>query len=157
MTTLTLHEATQRAQLLLKQHQLWPHWSFSFDRAKRRAGACKYRERVISVSQYFVEASSLQEFDQVMLHEIAHAIAGPGAGHGPVWRATARKIGYTGGRTLNKEFYSREQAPWLGLCPNAHRYYRFRKPSKLSSCPACHRGFSMNYVITWQRNPQHQT
>ena len=36
-----------------------------------------------------------EEIRDTVLHEIAHAIAGPEAGHGPLWKATARRIGAT--------------------------------------------------------------
>ncbi len=36
-----------------------------------------------------------EQVRDTVLHEIAHAIAGPEAGHGPLWKATARRIGAT--------------------------------------------------------------
>ena len=38
---------------------------------------------------------SEEQIRDTVLHEIAHAIAGHGAGHGPLWKATARRIGAT--------------------------------------------------------------
>jgi len=41
-----------------------------------------------------VHASSEQLTDTI-LHEIAHALAGPAAKHGPAWKAIARRLGAT--------------------------------------------------------------
>ena len=38
---------------------------------------------------------SKEQIRDTVLHEIAHAIAGREAGHGPLWKVTARRIGAT--------------------------------------------------------------
>ena len=40
-------------------------------------------------------STSLRQVTDTILHEIAHALAGPGAGHGPAWKATASRLGAT--------------------------------------------------------------
>ena len=125
-------------------------WTFDFDRAKRRAGLCNFTDRRITVSRYLAEKYELEEVRQILLHEVAHALVGPDAGHGPTWRSTAASIGYTGGRTHDGEI-AHEQAPWIGLCPAGHEFFRFRKPTRPSSCTKCARGYSPEHGIRWRR------
>lgn len=53
------------------------------------AGICVFKHRVIFIDRR-VRA---KDFEQVMLHEIAHALVGK-PGHGNEWRKVARRIGY---------------------------------------------------------------
>lgn len=75
-------------------------WTFDFDRATKRDGQCDYAKKRITYSGPILPHRTREEFRQTMLHEIAHAMT-PGAQHGPRWRAMARKLGYTGGRTAD--------------------------------------------------------
>lgn len=125
-------------------------WTFGFDRAKRRAGLCNFAERRITVSRYLAEKYSDDEIHQVLLHEVAHALAGSAAGHGPRWRAIADGLGYVGGRTHDGEI-AHERAPWVGACPAGHPHYRFRRPARPTSCGRCSRRFSEEHLIAWRR------
>ena len=86
----------------------------------------------------------------MLLHEIAHALAGHGAAHGPRWRSTAARIGYTGSR-LHDRPIADHRAPWVGSCPAGHEHVRFRRPSAALSCGRCSGRFSRAAVITWRR------
>ena len=119
------------AEALIALH-LDQTWSFAFDNAKRRAGLCDYTRRRISVSRYLTARYDDETNHQTLLHEVAHAMVGPGAGHGPVWRRTAREIGYVGGRTHQGEIAA-ERAGWVGSCPGGHEHVRFRAPRGRSS------------------------
>lgn len=142
------------AEALIRMH-LEPRdgvgsWSFAFDHAKRRAGLCNYTSKRISVSRYLAAKFDDDEIHQILLHEVAHALAGAGAGHGPKWRSVAREIGYVGERTHDGEI-AHELAPWIGHCPAGHQHARFRKPTRESSCAKCARGFSRQHLIQWTR------
>ncbi|MFC6236154.1 SprT-like domain-containing protein, partial [Leucobacter soli] len=91
-------------------------WSFDFDHARRRAGLCNYTDRRITVSRHLAARFEDDEIHQILLHEVAHALAGSAAGHGPEWKRVAREIGYVGGRTHDGEIAA-ELAPWVGRCP----------------------------------------
>lgn len=73
-------------------------WSFAWDHARRRLGSCRYIDKKITLSRYFVacnEASQNQILDTI-LHEIAHALAWKHhqeKGHGPYWRSYCAKLG----------------------------------------------------------------
>ncbi len=90
--------AAALAEDMLEQYGLAERgWTFAFDRATQREGQCDYAKRRITYSGPILEHRTREEFRQTMLHEIAHAMT-PGAKHGPVWKAMAKKLGYTGGR-----------------------------------------------------------
>jgi predicted SprT family Zn-dependent metalloprotease len=124
-------------------------WSFDFDSAKRRAGLCDYTNSKISLSRYFAEIHSIDECEQVILHEIAHGICGKAAGHSKRWLNTATSIGYRAEQFSGKEIAA-ETARWVGLCPNGHAHYRYRKPSRPMSCALCSSSFSARFLISWR-------
>lgn len=125
-------------------------WTFGFDHAKRRAGLCNYTARKITVSRYLAAKFDDDEIHQILLHEVAHAIAGSDAAHGAEWKRIARDIGYVGKRTHEGEI-AHELAPWIGQCPAGHEHARFRKPTRESSCGKCSRSFSRAHLIAWQK------
>lgn len=137
------------AEALIALH-LDASWSFGFDNAKRRAGLCDYTRKRISVSRYLTARYDDDTNHQTLLHEVAHALAGPTAGHGPVWKRQARDIGYVGGTTHAGETAT-ELAPWVGMCPNGHVAYRHRRATRPTSCARCAPHFDARFTITWTR------
>lgn len=125
-------------------------WSFAFDNAKRRAGACDYTRQRITLSRYLSARYDDDTNRQTLLHEIAHALAGARAGHGPLWKRTARGIGYTGGVTHHGETAT-ELAPWVGTCPAGHLAYRHRAATRAMSCSRCSARFDERYLFSWTR------
>ena len=140
---------TRLAEELLAEHLPGGGWTFAFDHAKRRAGACDYTRRRITVSRYLTAKTDEDDVRQILLHEIAHALAGHAAAHGPRWRAAGRRIGYTGER-LHSGPIAHERAAWFGTCPAGHQHYRFRRPAGQLSCGVCGPRFSRAALITWQ-------
>lgn len=144
-----LHRVREWAEALIRLH-LDDSWSFSFDNAKRRAGLCDYSRKRISVSRYLAARYDDDTNHQTLLHEVAHALAGPRAGHGPRWRKIARDLGYVGGTTHTGETAT-ELAPWVGVCPAGHLAYRHRRPSRPASCSRCAPRYDERLLITWTR------
>ena len=125
-------------------------WSFAFDHAKKRAGLCDYTNRRISVSKHLAARYEDDEIHQVLLHEVAHALAGSRAGHGRSWKATATGLGYEGKRLHDGEIAS-ELAPWTGRCAAGHIHYRYRQPTRPMACGLCSRRFDESHLIDWHR------
>lgn len=125
-------------------------WTFAYDSAKRRAGACDYTRKRITVSRYLSARYDDETNRQTLLHEIAHALAGARAAHGAAWKRTARAIGYTGGVTHHGETAT-ELAPWVGTCPAGHVAYRHRRATRATSCATCSRTFDERFLFTWTR------
>lgn len=143
-------EVLQLAVDLFQRHGI-VNYSFGFDRAIRRAGLCNYHERRITISRHFVESNQLEKIEQVILHEIAHAIAGQGAGHGVAWRQIAREIGYKFEKLDGKEISTRT-AKYRGICPNNHVHFRHKRASYPLSCRLCSPKFSEYFLISWHEN-----
>lgn len=80
-------------------------WSVSFggvDNGVSRLGVCKFKRagvRIlsakISISAAYVDALPIADpaILETILHEVAHAIAGPEAGHGSVWARECLRLG----------------------------------------------------------------
>ena len=135
------------ADALIVMH-LDPSWTFAFDNAKRRAGLCNYTNKRISVSRYLAGRYEDDEIHQILLHEVAHAMAGPKAGHGPRWKAIGREIGYEGKR-LHDGAIAEEHASWIGHCPAGHEFFRYRAPTRVSACAKCAKRFDPKNTIVW--------
>ena len=140
-------EVVELANRLFQKHGLI-NYSFGFDRAVRRAGLCNYTQRRITLSKHFVAVSDMDAIEQVLLHEIAHALVGQSVGHGKVWKLKAAELGYRHER-LSGEEISKSTAKWVGVCPNNHNHYRMRKPTRPLSCKHCAPRFSRAFLITW--------
>ena len=90
-----LIEAENLALTLMDDHRIGLTWSFGFDNAKNRCGQCQHHRRRITLSRHYVRLNDEAEVRDTILHEIAHALVGPGAGHGARWQAQAIRIGAT--------------------------------------------------------------
>lgn len=137
------------AEALIRMH-LDEGWTFGFDNARTRAGLCNYDRKRISVSRLLAVRYEDDEIHQVLLHEVAHAMAGPRAGHGPGWKRVAADLGYEGKR-LHDGAVATELAPWVGTCPAGHEHYRYRRPTRPLSCGRCSRRFDPAFRIEWER------
>lgn len=113
---MTSHETIQFANLLLTQAGLKDKgWKFRINSNRSRLGVCRFRSRYIEISQFHL-TSPATEIRNTILHEIAHALVGPAAGHGPVWKAKAREIGCTGERCGTMDAPAR----YIGICPKCN-------------------------------------
>ena len=89
-----LNAVARMARRLMGEHGL-TGWTLAFGEARKRLGDCHFRHHVIRISRTHALEGSEEQIRDTVLHEIAHAIAGYKAGHGPLWKATARRIGAT--------------------------------------------------------------
>ena len=92
--TARLMEVDAQARELMNRHGL-ADWSFRFNDAEKKLGVCRYREKRILLSRGHAVNGAQDQVTDTILHEIAHALAGPGAGHGPIWKTIARQLGAT--------------------------------------------------------------
>ena len=72
-------------------------WQFTFNGAKKRLGYCNSGKKLISISFPYAKVNSLEQVEETLLHEIAHAKAneeaGYSVGHGDLWKSWAIKLG----------------------------------------------------------------
>jgi predicted SprT family Zn-dependent metalloprotease len=142
-----LGEAEEMAKDLMREHRLVPKWTFQFDRSKVRFGKCDYTNRIISLSRYLVELNSKGEVRDTILHEIAHALAPRGSGHGDAWRKVARSIGCNAARCYGEEVI-RPTPRYKGTCPKCRRVI-FRHRRTRIACGRCTPVFDSKYEFTW--------
>jgi predicted SprT family Zn-dependent metalloprotease len=98
-----LNEAAKLAFTYMHLHEL-DDWHFRFDRATTRFGCCHHRSKTISLSSALVCLNEKSQVRDTILHEIAHALAGPKVrAHGREWREIALRIGCNGRRCYGDE------------------------------------------------------
>lgn len=153
------------AQHLLEKHGLWQQgWRFAWDRAKRRAGCCKYRKRLITLSQPYVELNTSSNPDDIIdtiLHEIAHALVGHGHGHDAVWQMKAEEIGARPVRCCDAAAIVLPRGEYVAKCGGCGKEFRRHKAVKYRYCLACGPGVGkLNFVheiaIEYQRKAAQQ-
>lgn len=106
--------AATLARQLMDEHNL-QQWHFELDEATSRAGVCRYNSQTIGLSRLFVRKASEAKLRDTILHEIAHALAGPGHHHDRVWKEIAIRIGCSSDRCCGESFVPKR---WLQKCPN---------------------------------------
>ena len=89
-----LERVAVRARKLMDRHGL-DEWALRFNGARKKLGECRPQEKLILISRVHALNGASGQLTDTILHEIAHALAGPDAGHGPAWKAIARRLGAT--------------------------------------------------------------
>lgn len=134
------HEATRLIGSLMRDHGLLDQgWTWGWDRAVKRMGQCQYGPRRLSFSWPLFERNGEDECRDTILHEIAHALVGPGHGHGPAWKAMARQIGANPSRCYGDEVNG-VAAKYVGTCrcPNKEfKRQRLTQRARQGLCPTC--------------------
>jgi len=124
---------------LLGEHGL-VDWTFRFDRAVRRFGSCRWRERVITLSAKLTLLNSEAQVHETLLHEIAHALT-PGDQHGAKWRAACVKLGIEPRRCFSDNDVAmparRESQYEIGCAACAWWHARHRLNTKTLVCRTC--------------------
>ena len=129
-------EVRNLALELIARHGL-EGWTFAFNRRKRALGLCRYTPKVIELSTYLVDANSTEEVRDTLLHEIAHALVGPGHGHDAVWKAKCAAVGARPERCGDADM---PEGRWKASCPACTLpFSRHRRPKRLRGwwCKAC--------------------
>lgn len=129
--------AAKLAQTLMRDHGL-VDWSFRFNTAKRQLGVCRYATRRIELSRHFVAANGEPAVRDTVLHEIAHALAGPEAGHGERWKAQCRRLGCAPERLDREAVMPRGR--WRARCAGCGQsFHRHRRPmrGRTYACRRC--------------------
>lgn len=122
------------AEDMLKDHGLYD-WHIQKRNYKATGAVTYYGMKQIGISPKLVELWDETDFRQIILHEIAHVLVGPGHGHDRVWLRTARSIGYTGNRAHD---LATVEARWAVVCENCGELgRRHRRSRKKVVCIAC--------------------
>jgi len=154
---MNLNEAENLAISLMGHHGLIEKgWRFEFDRAKRRLGVCKHRNKTIGLSKGIAALNEVERVRNTILHEIAHALVGPKHGHDWVWKRMAISIGCDGKRCASTESIKTLESKYIAICDNCghkHKRHKITKRTKKSSCGKCSPTYDEKYKLTWVLNP----
>lgn len=150
-----LDQAETLARELMAEH-LPPHWGFAFHRRKRQMGTCNYTRHTLYLSVHFIAFATDDEVDHVIRHEVAHALAGPDAGHGIMWITEAKSLGIENpSRSIEmvNDLPARYRAT-CDRCGYTYRRHRWTKRVVNSACTRCCRElnagkYSEEYILTW--------
>jgi predicted SprT family Zn-dependent metalloprotease len=122
---------------LMAEHGLHD-WRFAFNHRKQAMGLCVYHRKAIELSIYFVERNNpLEAIRDTILHEIAHALVGPGHGHDKVWKRKCIEIGARPKRCGEADMPEGRWNAGCGSC--GKRFHRHRKPQRARGwyCRTC--------------------
>lgn len=129
-----------RAHELFRQHNL-DGWRFKLDFALKRAGNCNFTTKTITLSKHMIESVHVtdQQIENILLHEVAHAIVGHTHGHDDTWRQKALELGCDGQRCHSLDFTPKSK--YVIKCPcgacNITRM-RFKKSAwEKKMCAVC--------------------
>lgn len=104
------------ADALLAEHAL-SDWRFRWDHSVRRFGQCRYNLQEIGISRPLADRNDRATVEDCIRHEIAHAIAGIGAGHGTAWKRQCRITGARPVRCYSSDAVINVPMPWRFDCP----------------------------------------
>lgn len=131
-------------------------WEFKWDKTRKTLGRCFHGLMEIRLSVHYVDNNDWDVMDQVARHEIAHALAGYEAAHGPEWQAIAIQCGVTNPSAVcrNPDIKSPE-GRYQAVCETCgHRYHRHKITRNMNgglACRVCCAGtFDSRYALTFR-------
>jgi len=153
------NEIVQLAKELMTKHGLIEQgWTFGFHtRRKKSLGVCRYNPKTITLLEYYADNEGLEKIKNTILHEIAHALVGPGHHHNKIWKAKAIEIGCNGDRCSKTEYIHpdrkvikrREKLLYIGTCPGCGGQKKAGKKFNIS-CGACDKNYNPEFKIVWE-------
>ena len=117
-------------------------WSFGWNKRKTAFGVCNFTRKEISLSRFMLECGESNESMQAtIMHEIAHAIAGHKAGHGPEWVRVMIDLGQEPNRCREARGAVIKHK-WYRSCKSCDykRGFHRRPKHRDTSCPYCSGG-----------------
>jgi predicted SprT family Zn-dependent metalloprotease len=124
-------------------------WAFGFNRRKQQMGLCSFDFKRIELSIHFIERNPEAAIRDTLLHEIAHALVGPGHGHDQAWKQKCVEIGARPERVCHE--VNMPEGSWRATCGGCGMvHHRHRKPKHLVGwyCRRCGRERGK---LTWLR------
>jgi predicted SprT family Zn-dependent metalloprotease len=118
-------------------------WTLGYHNKRRSFGTCYFLSKRIMISRWHAVNDPEKHVLDTLRHEIAHALAGKDAGHGPEWKRWAVLVGATPERCMNHSDATeciRPPGKYVATCPTCGHVYNFyRKPKQLTgwNCKKC--------------------
>jgi predicted SprT family Zn-dependent metalloprotease len=132
---------------LIKDHNLID-LSFDFDSSVRRFGCYHTKEKKITLSRMLTELNPIDEVRDVILHEIAHALAPAKAHHNKEWKEIAISIGCRGTRIYSNRVVVPKHK-YSATCKNCGRITLYNRKRKIS-CGKCSPRFNKKYLLKFK-------
>lgn len=136
-------EAEKMMTDLLKEHRLYEQgWRFHWMSRRNTYGLCRYGYKRLQLSTLFVDHNNEDKVLEVCRHEVAHALAGYEAAHGPEWQAIAIQLGVVNPRSCT-DGAELPPARYQATCPSCKKLYSKTRAPKLVRdgrfyyCPPC--------------------
>lgn len=140
-------------------------WRFGWMNRKRTLGLCRYSTMQILLSRGYVDLNNERNVEQTIRHEIAHALAGNGAGHGPLWVSMAYQCGVTDPKAIcQDDDLVMEKGRYQATCATCGFVYSMHKRGKNIDRKYCHKcyvraggvgnweEFQLTFVDTQRKN-----
>lgn len=125
---------------LFKQHGLDVRgWLLEFRNYGHRLGSCCSSKKIIALNDFYADHNTESNVLNTLHHEVAHALVGPSHGHGPIWKAMARKLGCIP-KACGKMGVIIRPGKYQATCPSCGRpFHKYRRPKYVLGyyCPAC--------------------
>lgn len=113
-------------------------------RVQRKRGESTFYRKGIFLSSFLIPTLCREEQEDVVLHEIAHAMDFETRGrscHDNVWKAWAIRVGAKPerckGSSDTEERRKSMKCKYTLRCPNGHEFHRHRFTLGTASCPIC--------------------
>lgn len=147
-----LGDAEKAAKQYMEQWGLH-EWTFGFDNSRVRFGVCMHSRKRIQLSRYLTMLNQPVDVVDTILHEIAHALAGPRHGHDKVWRRYCNLVGAKPERCYQAHV-ERPERKYVGTCPGCSRTTKRHRRDRVACRTCCtthnHGKFSEQYLFTWK-------
>jgi len=123
-----LNTARSMALAEMSKWGLLPVWHFEFNNRKRGLGLCKHLDKAICLSTNYVALNSEEAILDTILHEIAHALVGPGKGHKREWKLMCMRVGCQSLSATKSA--NMPTARYTLTCPCCGQVFRYHRQSK---------------------------
>lgn len=147
-----LQEAETLALETMQKYGL-DDWHFEWTRAKSFIGDCSHSVKRLRLSKPLTEANDVPVILDTVLHEIAHALVGPGVKHGPEWKAMARKLGAHPRHAAERGTVAAPPKRYRADHHCGRTFRRDRMPSSNLYCSKCLKAsgheYSAETVLRW--------
>lgn len=142
------------AKQLMHRHGLIEQgWKFDWNKRKSSFGLCDSRNRMIYLSAPLTPLRKIENIENTIKHEIAHALVGCEHGHNYIWKRKSRELGCIIGQSQNESVDVSNIAKYRATCPNCkHTIYSNGKVRRRSSCIKCSPRYDERFLHVWVSN-----
>lgn len=131
-------------------------WKITWGNQKKTVGEAQFRTKTVELSEFlFDRLKDKRDMLDVVLHEIAHVLAGYAAAHNNVWKTWCVRIGARPVRCYRFAQFDIKPSDYkYNFVCKVHGYQAgaSRLPKRKASCPKCCRRYNENYLLKVVQN-----